>query len=102
MNEKTAHRRAEKNSRLKANRSLIETRYTLELARGASVIASTLTQSSLTQAIGETLSAFVANHGLGDLDGFVLVLVLGDRLIQRDRADAAEMIGDWRPVGPRQ
>jgi hypothetical protein len=51
------------------------------------------------QAIGETLSAFVANHGPGDLNGFVLVL--GERLIQRDRADAAEMIGNWRPVGSR-
>jgi hypothetical protein len=52
------------------------------------------------QAIGETLSAFVANHGPEDFDGFVLVLA--ERLIQRDRADAAEMIGDWRPVGFRQ
>lgn len=65
------------------------------------MIASTLTQSSLMQAIGETLSAFVANHGPGDLDGFVLVLVLGERLIQRNRADAAEMLGNWRPVGCR-
>ncbi|AUT66827.1 hypothetical protein C2L65_43110 [Paraburkholderia terrae] len=89
-----------KSSRLKATRSLIETRYTLELARGSSVIASTLTRSSLMQAIGETLSAFVANHGTGDLDGFVLVL--SERLIQRDRADAAEMIDNWRPAGSSQ
>lgn len=99
MTERTESRRVAKNSRLNANRSLIETRYTLELARGASVIASTLTQSSLMQAIGETLSAFVANHGTADLDGFVLVL--GERLIQRHRADAAEVIGNWRPVGSR-
>ena len=99
MTERTANRRVVKSSRLNATRSLIETRYTLELARGSSVIASTLTQSSLMQAIGETLSAFVANHGPGDLNGFVLVL--GERLIQRDRADAAEMIGNWRPVGSR-
>jgi hypothetical protein len=52
------------------------------------------------QAIGETLSAFVANHGTGDLDGFVLVL--SERLIQRDRADAAEMIDNWRPAGSSQ
>jgi hypothetical protein len=51
------------------------------------------------QAIGETLSAFVANYGTGDLDGFVLAL--SERLIQRDRADAAEMLGNWRPVGRR-
>lgn len=89
-----------KSSRLKATRSLIETRYTLELARGSSVIASTLTRSSLMQAIGETLSAFVASHGTGDLDGFVLVL--SERLIQRDRADAAEMIDNWRPAGSSQ
>lgn len=64
------------------------------------MIASALTQSSLMQAVGEALSAFVANHGTEDLD--VFVLVLGERLIQRDRADAAEMIGNWRPVGSRQ
>lgn len=52
------------------------------------------------QAIGETLSAFVASHGTGDLDGFVLVL--SERLIQRDRADAAEMIDNWRPAGSSQ
>jgi hypothetical protein len=52
------------------------------------------------QAIGETLSAFVANHGTADLDGFVLVL--GERLIERHRADAAELIGNWRPVGSRR
>ncbi|WP_243468747.1 hypothetical protein [Paraburkholderia sp. PGU19] len=63
------------------------------------MIASTLTQSSLMQAIGETLSAFVANNGTGDLEGFVLVL--GERLIKRDRADAAEMIGNWKPAESR-
>ena len=99
MIERSANRRVAKSSRLKSTRSLIETRYTLELARGSSVIASTLTRSSLMQAIGETLSAFVANHGTGDLDGFVLVL--SERLIQRDRADAAEMIGSWRPAKSR-
>jgi len=100
MIERSANTRVAKSSRLKATRSLIETRYTLELARGSSVIASTLTRSSLMQAIGETLSAFVANHGTGDLDGFVLVL--SERLIQRDRADAAEMIDNWRPAGSSQ
>jgi hypothetical protein len=100
MVERSANTRVAKSSRLKATRSLIETRYTLELARGSSVIASTLTRSSLMQAIGETLSAFVANHGTGDLDGFVLVL--SERLIQRDRADAAEMIDNWRPAGSSQ
>jgi hypothetical protein len=99
MIERSANRRVAKSSRLKSTRSLIETRYTLELARGSSVIASTLTRSSLMQAIGETLSAFVANYGTGDLDGFVLVL--SERLIQRDRADAAEMIGNWRPSESR-
>lgn len=99
MIERSANTRVAKSSRLKADRSLIETRYTLELARGSSVIASTLTQSSLMQAIGETLSAFVANHGTGDLDNFVLVL--SERLIKRDRADAAEMIGNWKPAESR-
>ena len=58
------------------------------------MIAGTLTQSSSMQAIGETLSAFIANHGPEDLDGFVLIL--SERLIERGRADAAEMIRDWR------
>ena len=95
MTERIENRRGTKSSRLKvAIRFLIETRYALELARGASVIASTLTQSSSMQAIGETLSAFIANHGPEDLDGFVLIL--SERLIERGRADAAEMIRDWR------
>ncbi|TXC79239.1 hypothetical protein FRZ40_33070 [Paraburkholderia azotifigens] len=88
-----------KGNHSKINRSLIETRYAVELARGASVIASTLTQSSLMQAIGETLSSFVADNGSGDLDGFVEVL--RNRLIQRNRTDAADTLENWRPFEPK-
>lgn len=98
MTETTTSRRVAKGNRIKVNRSLIEIRYTVELARGASVIASTLTQSSLMQAVGETMSSFVASNGRGDLDGFVEVL--RDRLIRRNRTDAADTLANWRPFEP--
>lgn len=45
--------------------------YQLELARGASVIASTLTNENMTAAIGESLATFVSAHGTADLQIFV-------------------------------
>ncbi|WP_086910479.1 hypothetical protein [Paraburkholderia hospita] len=85
----------EKSARSRVALSPVEVKYNLELARGASVIASTLTEASLMQAVGETLSGFVATHGTEDLDAFVRIL--GERLNRRDRPDAAKMICSWQP-----
>lgn len=74
---------------------IIEEKYSLELARGASVIASTLSDASLLNAIDETLSAFCARYGRDDLEAFVLALA--ERLTQRNRPDAADLVPAWRP-----
>ena len=95
MTERRPNRRAAKSTRSKVALSPAEVKYNLELARGASVIASTLTEASLMQAVGETLSGFVATHGTEDLDTFVRILA--ERLNKRDRPDAAKMIRSWQP-----
>ena len=100
MTERTSTRRAEKSNRFKAILPLIEVRYALELARGASVIASTLSETSLMQAVGETLSGFVAAYGVQDLDAFVHIL--GERLMQRERPDAVRIIASWQPFASKQ
>ncbi|MPW23278.1 hypothetical protein GCT13_42590 [Paraburkholderia sp. CNPSo 3157] len=64
--------------------------YQLELARGASVIASMLTNENMTAAIGETLATFVGAHGTADLQ--IFVQLLGQRLVERDRSDAADIL----------
>ncbi|MGT2477622.1 hypothetical protein [Paraburkholderia terrae] len=100
MAERTSNRRTEKCNRFKAALPHIEVRYALELARGASVIASTLSEASLMQAVGDTLSGFVVAHGMADLDAFIYVL--GERLMQRDRPDALKIIASWQLFPSRQ
>ncbi|MEM5292407.1 hypothetical protein ACFQ3P_42555 [Paraburkholderia sabiae] len=100
MAERTSNRRTEKCNRFKAAIPHIEVRYAVELARGASVIASTLSEASLMQAVGDTLSGFVVAHGMADLDAFIHVL--GERVMQRDRPDALKIIASWQPFPSKQ
>jgi hypothetical protein len=98
MTKRPTSKRPAKGNTLKIVRPMLEAKYALELARGASVIASTRSEESLAQAVNETLTDFLANHGSEEFDGFVHVLA--DKLIQRDRADAAGALANWRPSRP--
>lgn len=70
--------------------------YQLELARGASVIASMLSAENLAAAIGETLTAFESAYGTTELH--IFIPLLSQRLVNRDRSDAANMLVAWNPV----
>ena len=48
--------------------------FKVELARGASHIASTLTPASMTAAVAEVLDQFVVDRGAGGFDTFRLLL----------------------------
>jgi len=95
MTEKTRASGKTKRSRISVSSSVVESRYSLELARGASIIASSLGETSLTQAVNETLPDFLENHGSGELEPFIRLL--GERLEQRGRADAVRRLGVWAP-----
>lgn len=69
--------------------------YQVELARGASVISSMLSAENLAASIGETLTAFESAYGTAELQ--VFMQLLGQRLVNRDRSDAANMLVTWNP-----
>ncbi|MGT2472129.1 hypothetical protein [Paraburkholderia terrae] len=77
-----------------------EVDYQLELARGASVIASTLSRQNMVAAIEETLCAFVSTHGTPDLD--IFTELLRQRLRARNRLDAADALFIRDPALPRR
>lgn len=70
--------------------------YQLELARGASVIASMLSAEKLAAAIGETLTAFESAYGTTELR--IFRQLLGQRLVNRHRSDAANMLVALNPL----
>ncbi|AXF06129.1 hypothetical protein CUJ88_48560 (plasmid) [Paraburkholderia hospita] len=69
--------------------------YQLELSRGASVIASMLSAENVAAAVGETLTAFESAYGTTELQ--IFIQLLGQRLVNRDRSDAANMLVTWNP-----
>jgi hypothetical protein len=75
-----------------------EVGYQLELARGASVIASMLSADNMAASIEETLSEFVSAYGTTDLK--IFMLLLGQRLMARNRTDAANMLLTRAPASP--
>ena len=64
--------------------------YELELARGASHIASMMYPSTINAALDETARAFVRRYGLGDLP--VFLATLAEELIKRRRSEAAACV----------
>jgi len=74
-------------SRRAASPAWCEDQYSLELARGGSHIASTLTAQGRADAIAEVVSSFVLQYGETDLA--VFLEVLSDRLACRGAAAAA-------------
>lgn len=62
-------------------------KFAVELARGGSHIASTLTVKSQHAAIAEVISDFLALHGADELDGFLELLAAG--LDAREKSSAA-------------
>lgn len=67
-----------------------QTRYEVDLARGASHIASMLYADSIKSALLETLLAFEKQHGRGDYR--IFMSALAQRLENRDRAQAVAML----------
>lgn len=67
-----------------------QTRYEVDLARGASHIASMLYADSIKSALLETLRAFEKQHGRGDYR--IFMSALAQRLENRDRAHAVAML----------
>jgi hypothetical protein len=65
----------------------------MELARGASHIASMLYEHSIQAAVRETLLQFEACHGREDLKGFAYALL--ERLEQRCRPEAVKVLHDF-------
>ncbi len=78
----------------KGTRAVDAARYELscavELARGTSHIASTLTPATLQQAVAEVLRAFQAERGREPFEAFQWLLA--ERLERRGRADAAQAV----------
>lgn len=68
--------------------------YQLELARGASIIASMLSIENVTTAIAETITGFISVHGARDLNVFIQLLT--ERLVRRNRPDAAAILAAWK------
>ncbi|WP_180970357.1 hypothetical protein [Burkholderia sp. WAC0059] len=71
-------------------RASCERAYSLELARGSSHIASTLTPLSLADAVDEVRNAFVAAYGEDDLAAFLELLA--ERLDKRTAREAATAV----------
>jgi len=67
--------------------------YEMELARGASHIASMLYEHSIRAAARETLLQFEASHGTHDVKAFAHALL--GRLEQRDKQEAVKVIDDF-------
>lgn len=80
-----------KKSRRATNAAWCEDQYRLELARGASHIASTLSAQGRTDAIAEVADGFVLQYGETNLA--VFLEVLADRLMQRGADEAATAVG---------
>jgi hypothetical protein len=76
-----------------SERRLAETIYYVELSRGASIIASTLTRETGETALREVMSTFMAARGAGDIELFTELLQ--ERLNQRGRPDLASEL--FRP-----
>jgi hypothetical protein len=72
--------------------SLYRSLYAADVARGASHISSTLKPETLTAAVIEVMSGFIAMHGRLMLDVFRPLLI--EALEKRNRADAATMVRD--------
>ena len=64
--------------------------FKVELARGASHIASTLTPSSTTAAVAEVLDQFIVDRGAGGFEAFRLLLA--EDLENRGCLQAAEVV----------
>ena len=69
----------------------------MELARGASHIASMLYEQSIRAAVRETLLQFEACHGREDLKGFASVLL--GRLEQRGKPEAVKLLREFLEHG---
>jgi hypothetical protein len=82
-------------SRIERAVAQAEIDYQLELARRASVIASMLSAENLAAAVGETLTAFESTYGTTELQ--IFIQLLGQRLVNRDRSDAANLLVTWNP-----
>jgi hypothetical protein len=67
-----------------------EDRYSIELARGSSHIASTLGLDSLRAAVAESMDDFLQRNGTDDLA--IFLEVLADRLDKRHASDAASLV----------
>jgi hypothetical protein len=70
-------------------------KFAVELARGGSHIASTLTVKSQHAAIAEVISDFLALHRAEELDGFLELLAAG--LEARDKPSAAIAVRGFDP-----
>ncbi|MFC0396964.1 hypothetical protein [Paraburkholderia rhizosphaerae] len=64
--------------------------FQLELARGASFIASSMSKETLQRTVDETICGFAQMHGPSA--AIVFCSVLSDRLLSRGRADAAAIV----------
>lgn len=81
-----------KKSRRAITAAWCEDQYRLELARGGSHIASTLSAQSRADAIAEVIDGFVLQYGETDLA--VFLEVLADRLTRRGANEAATIVGE--------
>jgi hypothetical protein len=81
-----------KKSRRTISATGCEDQYRLELARGGSHIASTLSAQGRAAAIAEVIDGFVLQYGETDLA--VFLEVLAGRLTQRGAGEAANAVGD--------
>ncbi|GAB2899271.1 hypothetical protein GCM10027093_39440 [Paraburkholderia jirisanensis] len=70
-----------------SERRVAQTIYHVELSRGSSIIASTLSRETGETALREILSTFMGAHGPGDIKLFTELLQ--ERLNQRGRPDLA-------------
>lgn len=79
-----------------ADKVLYRTTYSMELARGSSHIASTLSPETRRVAIAEVLDEFAALHGADKLA--IFRELLAESLEKRDRHDAAQAVLKARPL----
>jgi hypothetical protein len=87
-------------SRRTAGRGKCEELYRLELARGASHIASTVQEPGRARAIADVMDAFVSLYGEADLR--VFLEVLAERLTGRGASEAAAAVLSAAPRIPRR
>jgi hypothetical protein len=74
-----------------------ELRYAVELARGSSYLASTMTYSTLEAAVTETVEAFVSTHGDEFLPEYLELM--SRRLSERNKPEAASLVRFWMNCG---